>query len=249
MKNTIKVFGIIALVAIIGFSMTACDDDPGGGNGNGEKTYGDFTYTVSGNSVTITFYNGSGGSVTIPAEIDGKPVTVIGNSAFVLKQLTSVTIPGSVTSIGYSAFAGNQLTSVTIPNSVTSIGHSAFRENQLGNVTIPNGITTIGETVFADNQLTSVTIPNGVETIGNGAFESNQLSSVTIPNTVTDIKLAAFHENQLTSITIGADVTFETDVVGYFAFGNFFESTYNEGGKLAGTYTRPDTSSNTWTKN
>jgi len=30
MKNTIKVFGIIALVAIIGFSMTACGDDDEG---------------------------------------------------------------------------------------------------------------------------------------------------------------------------------------------------------------------------
>ena len=28
MKNTIKVFGIIALVAVIGFSMSACDDTP-----------------------------------------------------------------------------------------------------------------------------------------------------------------------------------------------------------------------------
>ena len=33
MKNTLRVFGIIALVAVIGFSMAACgDDDSGGGN-------------------------------------------------------------------------------------------------------------------------------------------------------------------------------------------------------------------------
>jgi hypothetical protein len=38
MKNTIKLFGIIILVAIIGFSFAACDDgsgDNGGGNGGG----------------------------------------------------------------------------------------------------------------------------------------------------------------------------------------------------------------------
>jgi hypothetical protein len=34
MKNTIKFFGVIALVAVIGFSMIACDDGGGGGDDN-----------------------------------------------------------------------------------------------------------------------------------------------------------------------------------------------------------------------
>ena len=38
MKNAIKWFGIIALVAVIGFSMTACGDDDDGGGGGGSKT-------------------------------------------------------------------------------------------------------------------------------------------------------------------------------------------------------------------
>ena len=36
MKNVLKMFGVIALVAIIGFSMAACDD--GGSSGGGDKT-------------------------------------------------------------------------------------------------------------------------------------------------------------------------------------------------------------------
>jgi hypothetical protein len=35
MKNTFKLIGIIALVAVIGFSMAACGDDDGGGGGGG----------------------------------------------------------------------------------------------------------------------------------------------------------------------------------------------------------------------
>jgi len=35
MKNLFKVFGIIAIVAIIGFSMVACGDDGGGGGEGG----------------------------------------------------------------------------------------------------------------------------------------------------------------------------------------------------------------------
>jgi hypothetical protein len=35
MKNLFKVFGIIALVVVIGFSFAACSDDGGGGTGGG----------------------------------------------------------------------------------------------------------------------------------------------------------------------------------------------------------------------
>ena len=54
MKNTIKVFGIIALVAVIGFSMAACkDDDNGGGGGGGgggvQNDPGDLAGTWTGN--------------------------------------------------------------------------------------------------------------------------------------------------------------------------------------------------------
>jgi len=75
MKNLLKLFGIIALVAIIGFSMTACggDDDSGGGdpalNGTWESIGGELKlnngnwemsesakgkYTTSGGTITIT---------------------------------------------------------------------------------------------------------------------------------------------------------------------------------------------------
>ncbi|HNX04498.1 MAG TPA: leucine-rich repeat protein, partial [Opitutales bacterium] len=70
-----------------------------------ELTYGDFTYTVSGTDVTITGYTGSDASVTIPATIDGNPVTAIGASAFYnCDSLTGISIPASVTAIGASAF-------------------------------------------------------------------------------------------------------------------------------------------------
>jgi hypothetical protein len=37
MKNVFKVLGIIALVAVIGFSMAACGGDDDGGGGGGDK--------------------------------------------------------------------------------------------------------------------------------------------------------------------------------------------------------------------
>jgi prepilin-type N-terminal cleavage/methylation domain-containing protein len=164
-----------------------------------------FSYTTSGDTITITDYNNScPKDVVIPSKIDNKPVTSIGLSAFWCNQLTSVAIPNSVTSIGNNAFYSNQLTSVAIPNGVTSIGMQAFYNNELTSVTIPNSVTSIGNNAFYSNQLTSVAIPNGVTSIGKMAFESNQLTSVIIPNSVTSIGIQAFANNQLASVTIYA---------------------------------------------
>src|SRR5438105_10018245 len=41
-----------------------------------------FDYTRTNGSITITNYTGSGGNVTIPATIDGMPVTAIGGKTF-----------------------------------------------------------------------------------------------------------------------------------------------------------------------
>src|ERR1700679_451685 len=99
-----------------------------------------FNYTINSRAVTITGYTGSGGAVTIPATINGHPVTSIGASAFLDSSLTSVTIPNTITNIGDSAFYGCiDLPGVTIPNSVTSIGQYAFEEcYSLANVIIPS---------------------------------------------------------------------------------------------------------------
>jgi hypothetical protein len=88
-------------------------------------TLGDLTYSISDGQVTITDCNEvTTGELVIPAEIEGLPVTSIGNEAFsYCYRLTSITIPDSVTSIGNSAFSKcSSLTSITIPDSVTSIG-------------------------------------------------------------------------------------------------------------------------------
>ena len=56
--------------------------------------YGDLTYQVNNGEVIITDSSSTATTVDIPAEIDGYPVTSIGDCAFsYCKELTSVVIP------------------------------------------------------------------------------------------------------------------------------------------------------------
>jgi hypothetical protein len=175
--------------------------------GSSNQTPDGFFYSETASAVTIIGYDGTGKNITIPAEINGKPVTTIGDHALREQQLTGVTIPSSVTTIGICAFYGNRLTSLAIPSGVITIGNHAFRENQLTSVTIPSGVTTIGLCAFYGNRLTSLAIPSGVTAIGDHAFYENQLTSVTIPDSVTTIGICAFYGNQLTHVTIPSGIT------------------------------------------
>ena len=210
--------------------------------------YDIYTYKVSSdNKVTITDCKESAsGAITIPSEIDGKPVTRIGGDAFRdCTGLTSITIPNSVTSIGGEAFRGcTGLTSITIPNSVTSIGGGAFRGcTGLTSITIPNSVTSIGTWAFGYcTGLTSITIPNSVTSIGVGAFEGcNGLTSITIPNSVTSISNWAFDGcTGLTSINVASENNYYSSNNGVLFNKKKTELIRYPEGKSQTSYTIPD---------
>ena len=69
------------------------------------KTYGDLTYDIYNDEVTITDCAETVTKVEIPSKIDGYPVTAIGDYAFeCCTNLTSIVIPDGVTTIGFCAF-------------------------------------------------------------------------------------------------------------------------------------------------
>ena len=169
--------------------------------------YAEFKFVFSGDSgLAITGWEKTADAVEIPAEIAGIPVVAISAGAFSNKNLTEITIPGSVTSIGDNAFASNLLECVHIPGSVTFL--SGFNNNELTGVIIPDSVKNIGNSAFLNNKLESVAIPDGVETIGNNAFSRNKLIGIIIPDSVVAIGSSAFSGNSL----IGGDITISGSV-------------------------------------
>lgn len=159
-------------------------------------------YEVVDDQVIITdCVESTTGELTIPAEIDGKPVTAIKNTAFFgCHSLASVVIPAGVTSIGDQAFHScTNLSKVTIPASVTSIGNGAFDQtayyNNVNNW--DNHLLYIGDCLVAgnkDNLAGSVVINEGTRLIADYAFFGNQFTAVSIPASVTVVGKQAFAE-------------------------------------------------------
>ena len=131
-------------------------------------TSGDYAYTVTDGEVTITKYNGAEARLTIPSEIDGYPVTAIGESAFASNsKLLSVIIPGSVKTIGYDAFhLCPYLYEVNFNEGLETIESSAFGKcMSLKTVILPEGLKTVEAWAFNISELTILKIPHSVTTL------------------------------------------------------------------------------------
>ena len=181
-----------------------------------------YTYEIVDGTAQITDCDTTAaGDIVIPSELEGHPVTSIGEYAFSsCESLTSVTIPDSVTSIGEYAFAGcKNLTSVKIGNDVATIGSWAFFGCiGLKNIVIPDNVMFIGAGAFVEcMSLTSITVDknNANYSSRDGVlFDKEQKTLIqypvrrqdaeyTIPEGVEKIGAIAFYGcSGLTSVTI-----------------------------------------------
>lgn len=147
-------------------------------------------------NITITGFKSKAKSLTIPAEIDGKPVTAIGEAAFQENTtLEKIVIPEGVESIGDMAFyACENLSDITIPSTVQDFGMMAFIESAwLNNKVADNHYVVVNDVLVSANYVVgTATVPDGVKRIGSGAFAGALVFSVKIPDSVTQIDTGAF---------------------------------------------------------
>ena len=149
----------------------------------------------NGDGIVITGGSNMKGTVTIPANIDGRAVTGIGRKAFKKNtKITSVAMPETVNRVGYNAFGScTALKSVKIAGGESVVmgqfsfsGCSGLAKNGFvvvngvlyhytgkgGVVTIPSTVRIIDDEVFRGNKkVTAVNIPSSVMEIRSEAFE------------------------------------------------------------------------------
>ena len=201
-----------------------------------ESPVSDFEYQLNNDGgVTVTKYIGNDATVVVPAYIEEKPVTRIGNSAFLLTPIQTVTLPETLKAIEYAAFQYcqslttvklpqeleymdacvfadcSQLTSINLPDSITEIPSSLFLNcTSLKQIDIPETVTTIDSNAFLDcASLKQIRIPKAVTIVDHRAFEGTQLESVEFPedSQLQTIGESAFYGTNLRSIQIPANVT------------------------------------------
>lgn len=191
---------------------------------------------AEGTEIAITGFNNPGGAAEIPAAIDGKPVTSIGEGAFENVMITAVSIPASVknihnlafkscsqlqtvtfaegsalASIGDNAFEGCQkLSSLQLPEGVTEIGRAAFNGcRALREITVPTGVTEIEDFTFGVcASLREIHLPEGLTSIGASAFTGcAALTQIVLPDGVTALGARAFNNCQaLAKVLVPASV-------------------------------------------
>jgi len=129
MKNLFKVLGIIALVAIVGFSMTACGDDgdPGGGGG-GDPGGGGGTDP---NAWLVGSWESTDGQITFTLAADG--------GAWTMTYPTNNTHNGSSWTTGTFSGAATFPTLVLKNNNGTTWLDVAYTKNSNTKLTFEGG--------------------------------------------------------------------------------------------------------------
>lgn len=181
-----------------------------------------YRYTIdeTNKTVTIEAYTGEEKEVTVPAQIDGYPVTILDGAFYkdtdvqkvilpnTIKEITGwtfyyctnlkeVVLSENLTIITQQVFSGcSKLEKINLPDSLREIGNSAFSAcGLLKEIKIPSGIKKIPDGLFYGcTSLVSVSLPTGIESIGTEAFMMcSSLRNLMLPESIKEIYSGAFN--------------------------------------------------------
>lgn len=179
-------------------------------------TFGNLTYTTSGDNATITGLSETftGGELVIPASItgeDGKPYTVTAFTTSAFQGQTSITSVDMSQATGVSTipqtlfYQCSNMTSISLPTSITTFGMAAFRETGLTSIDLSGTkAQNLAQRLFQDcKSLEQIKLPSDLKSIDSWALCGTGIKSLDLSGlqSLTSIQSAAFQNStQLSEI-------------------------------------------------
>lgn len=191
---------------------------------------GKMTFKVYEDHAELVAYEGSDETVTVPATVGGKNVTVIGESIFTKWDTKHVVLPDTIKRLEERATLS--LESINLPEGLTYLGNYALEAYQGKEITIPSTVTYMGYKCLMGSELEKVNLPSGIESIGSAAFGySTTLKEINISGnskyTSVDGVLFSADKKMLVAYPTGAANTYTipagVEKIGYGAFYGDFD--------------------------
>lgn len=208
---------------------------------NAIHTEDGFVFERSEGGLILTAYNGKETDVTVPGTVENESVVMIGEKAFLEKNVTSIQLPDTIQRIGSSAFSAcTMLESIDMKNGIRKIGDGAFNYClALSEIILPESVSEIGEGCFVGcSSLKTIIIPLNVRVLRDRTFGTVNntpcgLTEIAIGTNITDIgegvfsdKLTAFHvseDNPVFTDIDGVLMTKDTQTILIYPAGNLRE--------------------------
>ena len=241
-RQNIALICVIAVIAVVLFAVGGYFIDTYASS-DGERRSDGFVYSVSGNTATISAYEGEDTTLTIPARIAGRRVALIEEGFLDNTSVTEVIFSEDITMIELEegVFEDNtKLTYVSLPDSLSEIPERAFEDcTGLVRVKLPSSLEKIGASAFegCSNLETSGASGESQFEVGEDAFKDcGDLTSVTIGTGLKDIPDGMFDNCSISSLTFAAGSTVEKIGEGAFRENNLGRTTLPDSLKYIGAY-------------
>ena len=201
-----------------------------------DTDFGKLSFRLEDGHAVLRKYEGEDAVVRVPEEVEGLPVTVVGENAFSKNEyMCEVALPDTIESIEDGAFDSSKLQRFVVPSSLKRLGDKVFRGALRLSEFVQdaaNGVTSVRDGVlysadgaellcYPSAKGPTFDVPEGVTVIGRAAFQGTLVEHVSFPATLREIKAEAFSACEELDVV---ELPESLERIGAFAFGGWLTS-------------------------
>ena len=165
-----------------------------------------WTYTETGEGISLLRYNGNQIHIDIPGVVNGKKTVSLECTFDGFYELKSVTVPEGIITISGGFYGCEGLETVSLPGSIRDLEHAFECCYSLKTLVLPPDAKYF-DYAFSGTRIETMEFPEGAEDISHSFIESQYLKSVFIPKSVTALYEAFEDCETLEHVVIEEGVT------------------------------------------